>query len=52
MINIGAESLSEFRDRAILTLVSEQSVVEGGTSNVFQFSPNRELDNGGWGNPG
>jgi len=52
MINIGADSLSEFRDRAILTLVSEQSVVEGGTSNVFQFSPNRELDDGSWGTSG
>jgi IMP dehydrogenase len=49
MINIGAETLSEFRDRAILTLVSEQSVVEGGTSSVFQFSPNREQDDGSWG---
>ena len=50
MVNIGADSLSEFRDRAILTLVSEQSVVEAGTSTVFQFSPNRELDESSWGN--
>lgn len=49
MVNIGADSLSEFRDRAVLTLVSEQSVVEGGTSNVFQFKSNRELEDGSWG---
>ncbi len=49
MVNIGSDSLSEFRDRAILTLVSEQSVVEGGTSNVFQFKSNRELEDGSWG---
>ncbi len=49
MVNIGADSLAEFRDRAILTLVSEQSVVEGGTSNVFQFKSNRELEDGNWG---
>ena len=49
MVNIGADSLSEFRERAILTLVSEQSVVEGGTSNVFQFKSNRELEDGSWG---
>jgi IMP dehydrogenase len=49
MVNIGADSLAEFRDRSILTLVSEQSVVEGGTSNVFQFKSNRELEDGGWG---
>ena len=50
MINVGADSLAEFQDRAILTLVSEQSVVEAGTSTVFQFSPNRELDESSWGN--
>lgn len=49
MVNIGADSLAEFRDRAILTLVSEQSVVEGGTSNVFQFKSNRELEDSAWG---
>jgi IMP dehydrogenase len=49
MVNIGADSLAEFRDRSILTLVSEQSVVEGGTSNVFQFKSNREIDDGSWG---
>ena len=50
MVNVGADSLAEFRDRAILTLVSEQSVVEAGTTNVFQFSANRGLDESDWGN--
>ena len=50
MVNVGADSLSEFREQAILTMVSEQSVVEAGTSTVFQFSSNRELDNTDWGN--
>jgi IMP dehydrogenase len=49
MVNVGADMLAEFRDRAILTLVSEQSVVEAGTTNVFQFSPNREIEGGNWG---
>ncbi|HAK51449.1 MAG TPA: IMP dehydrogenase [Gammaproteobacteria bacterium] len=52
MVNVGADSLSEFREQAILTMVSEQSVVEAGTSTVFQFSSNRELDNSDWGNRG
>lgn len=50
MINVGADSLAEFREQAILTLVSEQSVVEAGTSNVFQFKVNREIEDTGWGN--
>ena len=37
MVNLGADSLAEFRDRALLTLVSEQSIVEGGAGSVFQF---------------
>ena len=49
MVNVGADSLSEFRDRAMLTLVSEQSVVEGGTSNVFQFNTGRTMDDASWG---
>jgi len=49
MVNIGADSLEEFRDKAVLTLVSEQSVVEAGTSTVFQFSGNRELEDVNWG---
>jgi IMP dehydrogenase len=52
MVNTGADTLAEFCDQAILTMVSEQSVVEAGTSNVFQFSPNRELENSDWGNSG
>ena len=48
MVNVGSDALAEFRERAVLTLVSEQSVVEGGTSNVFQFSSNREFEDSGW----
>lgn len=51
MVNVGADNLAEFREKAILTLVSEQSVVESGTSNVFQFNANRELETPGWGMP-
>ena len=47
MVNVGADSLAEFREKAVLTLVSEQSVVEAGTSNVFQFSNYRDLDDSG-----
>ena len=35
MINVGSDTLEEFRKQAILTMVSEQSVVEAGTSTVF-----------------
>jgi len=49
MVNCGADDLAEFRDQSILTLVSEQSVVEAGTSTVFQFTANREVDDGEWG---
>lgn len=49
MVNVGADSLAEFREQAILTLVSEQSVIESGTSNVFQFSSMRDADDGSWG---
>ncbi len=52
MVNVGAENLEQFREQAILTLVSEQSVVEGGTSSVFQFNRSRENDEGRWGNSG
>lgn len=44
MVNVGADSMAEFREQAVLTLVSEQSVVEGGTSNVFQFSAKQDLE--------
>ncbi|MAI41435.1 MAG: inosine 5-monophosphate dehydrogenase [Gammaproteobacteria bacterium] len=52
MVNVGADSLSEFREQAILTMVSEQSVEEAGTSNVRQFTSNRDADNSDWGNRG
>ncbi len=37
MSNLGSMNLSEFATNAILTLVSEQSIVEGGTSNIVQI---------------
>ena len=49
MINVGASDLSEFKKNAVLTLVSEQSIVEAGTSSVFQFTRNSELDAASWG---
>jgi hypothetical protein len=49
---VGADNLEQFREQAILTLVSEQSVVEGGTSSVFKFNRNRDVDDGRWGNSG
>lgn len=52
MTNVGADSLAEFREQAILTLVSEQSVIEAGTSNVFQFNSTRTAEDGGWGSRG
>ena len=52
MVNIGANSLANFRESAVLTRVSEQSVVEAGTSNVFQFSRNRDFEESDWGNTG
>ncbi len=36
MCNVGALSLREFTDKAVLTLVSEQSIVEGGTSTIIR----------------
>ena len=50
MVNVGADALSEFRERAMLTLVSEQSVIEAGTSSVFQFSATRDIEESNWGN--
>jgi IMP dehydrogenase len=52
MVNVGADNLEQFRKQAILTLVSEQSVVEGGTSSVFKFNRSRDVDDGRWGNSG
>jgi IMP dehydrogenase len=37
MCNMGSSSLREFADNAVLTRISEQSFVEGGTSNVVTF---------------
>jgi IMP dehydrogenase len=37
MCNMGALDLREFAGEAVLTRISEQSFVEGGTSNVFTF---------------
>jgi IMP dehydrogenase len=37
MCNMGALNLREFADKAVLTRISEQSFVEGGTSNVLTF---------------
>ena len=49
MTNVGADTLAEFREQAMLTLVSEQSVVEAGTSTVFQFSSYQEVKGSDWG---
>ena len=49
MVNVGADTLAEFREQATLTLVSEQSVVEAGTSKVFQFNNFRDVDDNPWG---
>ncbi len=48
MVNVGADSLPEFREQAVLTMVSEQSVVEAGTSSVFQFTTNRDIETADW----
>ncbi|ERP31335.1 IMP dehydrogenase [Chitinivibrio alkaliphilus] len=37
MCNVGADSLKDFSQKAVLTRISEQSFVEGGTSNVVQL---------------
>lgn len=37
MCNMGSLSLKEFSENAVLTRISEQSFVEGGTSNVISF---------------
>jgi IMP dehydrogenase len=44
MCNLGSLTLREFADRAILTLVSGQSIVEGGTSNIIQTESEAEVD--------
>jgi len=37
MCNLGSRTLGEFTENAVLTLVSEQSIEEGGTSNIIQI---------------
>ena len=37
MCNLGSKNLREFNENAVLTLVSEQSIDEGGTSNIIQM---------------
>ena len=37
MCNLGSNDLAEFTRNAVLTLVSEQSIEEGGTSNIIQL---------------
>lgn len=37
MCNLGSRTLREFNENAVLTLVSEQSIEEGGTSNIIQM---------------
>lgn len=49
MVNVGADTLAEFRAQSMLTLVSEQSVVEAGTSTVSQFKNLQSTEDGTWG---
>ena len=44
MCNMGALTLRDFTDNAVLTRISEQSFVEGGTSSVFTFDKNVPRD--------
>jgi IMP dehydrogenase len=44
MCNMGSVSLQEFTKNAILTLVSGQSIVEGGTDNIVQIETELEID--------
>ena len=44
MANEGARSLKEFRDNAVLTRISEQTFVEGGTPNVVRLDKEVALD--------
>ena len=45
MCNLGSNSLPEFTKNAVLTLVSEQSIEEGGTSNIIQVDSKFDDDN-------
>jgi len=42
MCNVGSLNLREFTEQALLTRISEQSFVEGGTSNVVTFENHTE----------
>jgi AcrR family transcriptional regulator len=44
MCNLGSTKLGEFMENAVLTLVSEQSVVEGGTDNIVQIDSHLDDD--------
>ncbi|HLP42506.1 MAG TPA: IMP dehydrogenase [Fibrobacteria bacterium] len=44
MCNLGSKTLREFNENAVLTLVSEQSIEEGGTSNIIQMDYNKFED--------
>lgn len=44
MCNLGSMNLTEFAQNATLTLVSGQSIVEGGTSNIVQTESETQLD--------
>ncbi|MBW8888728.1 MAG: IMP dehydrogenase [Fibrobacteres bacterium] len=45
MCNLGSNDLREFNRNAVLTLVSEQSIEEGGTSNIIQVDSKFEDTN-------
>ena len=45
MNNLGSNTLAEFTQNAVLTLVSEQSIEEGGTSNIIQVDSKFDDDN-------
>ncbi len=44
MCNIGADCLQQFRENAVLTRISQQSFVEGGTSNIVKFDEERRFE--------
>ena len=47
MCNLGSKTLREFNENAVLTLVSEQSIEEGGTSNIIQMDYKYDSSAGG-----
>ena len=44
MCNLGSKTLIEFAQNALLTLVSEQSIEEGGTSNIIQVDSKFDVE--------